>query len=67
MRRHEHQTDRLMNLVLRPETLLKNKIDENIAMEYLVKPLMGFMCSVIKYSGKMLLEVLNEIQIKKSA
>ncbi len=67
MRRHEHQTDRLMNLVLSPESLLKNKSDEDIAMEYLVKPLMGFMCSVIKYSGKMLLEVLNEIQIQKSA
>ncbi len=67
MRRHESQTDCIMSLVLSPENLLENRSDEDIAMEYLVSPLMSFMCSSIKYAGKILLDTLNELQVKKSA
>ncbi len=67
MRRHETQTDRLMSLVLFPESFLKDRSGEEITMEFLVKPLMTFMNLTAKYSGKLLLEVLKEIQIKKTA
>ena len=67
MRRHESQTDCIMSLVLSPENLLENRSDEDIAMEYLVSPLMSFMCPSIKYAGKILLETLNELQARKTA
>ena len=67
MRRHECQTDHIMSLVLSPENLLENRSGEDIAMEYLVTPLMSFMCSTIKYAGKILLETLNELQARKTA
>ena len=60
MQQHELQTDKITSLVLRPESLIEGKTDEEIMQKYLVSPLIQFVCGLIKTAGKNLIEDLND-------
>lgn len=59
MLHHEFQTDRITNLVLRPEILTIGKSDEEIIQKYFVAPLVQFTLGVVKMAGEALKESLN--------
>lgn len=59
MKKHEIQTDRITSLVMCPERLVQGKTEDEVVQQYFVRPLVQFMCGLVKTAGKSLLEVLD--------
>ncbi|MDE5580990.1 MAG: hypothetical protein K2I95_06175 [Treponemataceae bacterium] len=60
---HETQTDAIMAFVLCPERFTEGKTQEEILQNYVIKPLIQFICGVIKEAAKQFLQSLDEIKI----
>lgn len=60
MKKHEIQTDRITSLVMCPERLVQGKTEDEVVQQYFVRPLVQFMCGLVKTAGKSLLEVLDD-------
>ncbi len=61
--KHEFQTDSIMRLLFLPEEITKGRTEEEIIDNYILKPLLSFLCIIVKNVGKQLLELVKEIKI----
>lgn len=58
---HEIQTDRITSLVLNPKSLIQGKSDDQIVQDYFIRPLLQFVCGLIRMVGNNLMESLDDM------
>lgn len=67
MNHHEEQTDSLMSLILLPQQIYAGKSDEEIFMEFILKPIILFLKGMVKSVGTKFLEELKSLQLLEDA